>query len=375
MACGLHVMIAALARTLMRRACHHTLIFHRIVRQTDPMSPTEPDQAWFRRLVTMLVRRFDVISLSEAITRLDDGRLHGPTLSITFDDGYADNYEVALPVLEECRAPATFFVASGFVGGGRMWNDSIIETFRRLPSGSWHSPEEGFSFDLNDWASRRDGASKVITAWKHLPPEIRQAKVDKLSEGVSNLPTDLMLSRSQLHALAQSPVATIGGHTRTHPILAAITAAEAKREIEGGRSDLQDWLQQEITLFTYPNGKRGGIIWAVTPRSYARPASGRRWRLIGACWRRREIVMRYPVSPPGTETWIGFHSTCCAATTAGSERFRSARSGLVALGGEPQLQHGQNPDEFTVIAGVVVPMQAQDFINEPGAYITAPAHA
>ncbi len=248
---------------MMRRACHHTLIFHRIVRETDPMSPSEPDQAWFRRLVKMLVRRFDVISLSEAIRRLEDGRLNSPTLSITFDDGYADNYEVALPVLEEFGAPATFFVASGFVDGGRMWNDSIIETFRRLPPGPWRGGEEDFFFDLKDWASRRHAAAKLITAWKHLPPEIRQTKVDELSRSVRDLPEDLMLSKSQLQALASSPVATIGGHTRNHPILSAIPDARAKSEIEGGRSDLQNWLQREVTLFAYPNGKVGRDYLAV----------------------------------------------------------------------------------------------------------------
>ena len=186
-------MIASLASSLMRRARHHTLIFHRVVRNTDPMSPSEPTQVWFRQLMKMLAGNFEMISIQEALGRMQAGRLNGRTLSVTFDDGYADNYEVALPVLEEFKVPGTFFVASGFIDGGRMWNDSIIETFRRLPAGRFElADEEPHVFDLGDWASRRNAAEKIITAWKHLPPEQRQARVDEISRSVADLPMDLI---------------------------------------------------------------------------------------------------------------------------------------------------------------------------------------
>lgn len=251
-------MIASLASSAMRRACHHTLIFHRVVRNTDPMSPSEPTQVWFRQLMKMLAGNFEMISLEEALSRMEAGGLGGRTISVTFDDGYADNYEVALPILEEFKIPGTFFVASGFTDGGRMWNDSIIETFRRLPPGPHEVADaEPHVFDLGDWTSRRDAADKTISAWKHLPPDQRQARVDELSRQVPDLPSELMMSKSQLRALADSPVATIGGHTRSHPILASIPDAQARREIRGGKDDLEEWVQRDIRLFAYPNGKAG----------------------------------------------------------------------------------------------------------------------
>ena len=257
-------MIASLSSLAMRRASHHTLIFHRVVRNTDPMSPSEPTQAWFRRLMKMLAGNFEMISLEEALGRMQAGGLNGRTVSVTFDDGYTDNFEVALPVLEEFGVPATFFVASGFIDGGRMWNDSIIETFRHLPAGRCVvEDEEVHVFELGDWASRRDAAAKIITAWKHLPPEQRQDRVDTLSGRVSNLPSNLMLSKSQLRGLADSPMATIGGHTRSHPILASIPDEQACNEIGGGKKDLEGWIQQEVSLFAYPNGKTGRDFHAI----------------------------------------------------------------------------------------------------------------
>ena len=251
-------MISRLAALAMRRPRHHTLIFHRVVQETDPMSPGEPTQKWFSGLMSMLSSHFEVISLTDAVARSQSGRLDHPTVSVTFDDGYADNYTLALPVLEQFNIPATFFVATGFVNGGRMWNDSIIETFRRLESGVYEiDPAMNRKFELNGWESRRVAAAETIRAWKHLPPKERQSRVEELAVRVPDLPSDLMMTVAQLRALADSPVATIGGHTRNHPILASISDDEAAQEIEGGKSDLEDWVQREIMLFAYPNGKFG----------------------------------------------------------------------------------------------------------------------
>ena len=251
-------MISSLVAATMRRPRHHTLIFHSVLPQPDPMRPTEPTADWFGRLMHMISSSFEMISLADALSRARQGRLSGRTVSVTFDDGYADNLIVALPILEKLKIPATFFVASGFVDGGRMWNDSIIETFRRAEAGTFEiNATAGHSFELTDWTSRREAADATITAWKHLDPRERQARVDELSSCVSGLPSDLMLNKTQLQQLAQSEFATVGGHTRSHPILASIPDSEAAEEIEGGKRDLEDWIQQEVRHFAYPNGRFG----------------------------------------------------------------------------------------------------------------------
>jgi len=75
--------------------------------------------------------------LSDAITRLRRGTLPSCAVSITFDDGYADNAENALPLLQKYAITATFFIASGFIDGGRMWNDTVIESVRRAKGMYW----------------------------------------------------------------------------------------------------------------------------------------------------------------------------------------------------------------------------------------------
>jgi len=250
-------MIRRLAALAMCRARHQVLIFHRVFDRPDPMHPSEPSAEWFRALVRMLATDFELLSLSAAVQRAGEGRLSGRSLSITFDDGYADNATVATPILAEFNAPATFFVASGFLDGGRMWNDSIIETVRRLDQGR-HTIDgpSPIVFELSDWESRRRAAESIITAWKHLPLADRQANVDRLATRVAELPSELMMSSDQLRAMAHTPGVTIGGHTRNHPILAKLDAAEARSEIEDGKRDIEGLVQQEVTLFAYPNGKQ-----------------------------------------------------------------------------------------------------------------------
>ena len=74
------------------------------------------------------------VPLIEGVRGLATGSLPDRAVTVTFDDGYADNAEVALPILQRHGVPATFFVATGYLNGGRMWNDSIIEAIRRAPA-------------------------------------------------------------------------------------------------------------------------------------------------------------------------------------------------------------------------------------------------
>ena len=114
-----------------RRARLSVLIFHRVLPQIDPLFPEEVDAQRFEQICGWLRSWFNVLPLDEAVLRLTDGALPERALAITFDDGYADNHNVALPILQRHGLVATFFIATGFLDGGRMWNDSVIESVRR----------------------------------------------------------------------------------------------------------------------------------------------------------------------------------------------------------------------------------------------------
>ena len=106
------------------------VLFHRVLAAPDPLFPDDIDQARFRKICDWLATWFTVLPLDQALRQQADGCLPARALSITFDDGYADNHEVALPILQRHALAATFYVATGFLDGGRMWNDTVIEAVR-----------------------------------------------------------------------------------------------------------------------------------------------------------------------------------------------------------------------------------------------------
>ncbi|MCG5510337.1 polysaccharide deacetylase family protein [Ectothiorhodospira lacustris] len=234
------------------------LIFHRVLPEADPLLPGDPDARRFQWVVALLARHFTVLPLDEAVDRLRQGSLPARAACITFDDGYADNAQIALPILQAAGLPATFFVATGFLGGGRMFNDTVIETFRRLDDGLHDFTGLGLGqYPIHDPQSRIQGYTDVIRRIKHLPQSERDAIAGKLSEhAVGALPDDLMMSEEQVRALRAAGM-LVGGHTVTHPILCRLDDAEAQREIHQGRAELEDILGEPVGLFAYPNGRPG----------------------------------------------------------------------------------------------------------------------
>src|SRR5947199_8792924 len=72
--------------------------------------------AMFERYCRFFRRHFRVVSLRDLVHRLERGLALDRDLAITFDDGYRDNFENAVPVLEKLSLPATFFVVSQWIG-------------------------------------------------------------------------------------------------------------------------------------------------------------------------------------------------------------------------------------------------------------------
>jgi peptidoglycan/xylan/chitin deacetylase (PgdA/CDA1 family) len=236
------------------------LIFHRVLPEPDPLFPGEITEPDFARACQWLASWFHVLPLDEAAALLQQGRLPSRALAITFDDGYADNRTVAAPLLKRHGLPCTFFVATGFLDGGRMWNDTLIETVRLAAAPALNlgdlDPELG-ELSLADLPARRHAVQRLIMRCKYLPPEQRQTLVDAIAAraGVS-LSVDLMMSSEQVRELHRMGM-QIGAHTVSHPILARLPRDQALTEIIDSKQRLQAIIGAPVTLFAYPNGKPG----------------------------------------------------------------------------------------------------------------------
>ncbi|MCL2656744.1 MAG: polysaccharide deacetylase family protein [Betaproteobacteria bacterium] len=233
------------------------LIWHRVLPALDPMFPGELHAARFDTTLAWIRHWFNVLPLSEAVQRMLDGRLPERAAAISFDDGYADNLTVAAPLLAKHGLPATVFIAAGYLDGGRMWNDGLIEAVRRSPLAAIDVGEYG-RYTLEDWPARTRAALALIDKIKYLEPIQRERAVfDIACVAKVELPNDLMLSSAQVRELHRSQGVTLGAHTITHPILARISDSSAHAEIAGGRQALQSLIDAPVDLFAYPNGKPG----------------------------------------------------------------------------------------------------------------------
>jgi peptidoglycan/xylan/chitin deacetylase (PgdA/CDA1 family) len=214
----------------------------------------------FDRQIRAVTLDFDVVGLPDLEHVLH--RPQGRHVMITFDDGYLDNYTDAFPVLKRYRAPATFFVTTGFLDVPQVpWWDEIAWMVRNsplagLPANSWTGMPIAF-----DEPDRTRVIGRLLSLFKRLDGS-------KTADFLSDLATSLQSGRCPRHIahelwmtwhmlreMRQSGM-TIGGHTVNHPILANLTADEQDYEIRECRRRLVQEIGEPIEAFSYPVGGR-----------------------------------------------------------------------------------------------------------------------
>ena len=232
------------------------LIFHRVLARRDAIMNWDRDALEFERAIAWLKAWFNVLPLDEAIVRLRDRSLPACAAAITFDDGYADNCTVAMPILQSHGLTATFFIATGYLDGGRMWNDTVVEAVRRCRTANLDLSAEGLGrYELGSPAAIREAIISILNKVKYRDPRERLKTVDYVASVAGGvLPSDLMLTSEQVKMMRRAGM-SIGAHTVTHPIIGRLGPDEVRAEIAGSKEFLESLLQERVGLFAYPNGQ------------------------------------------------------------------------------------------------------------------------
>ena len=234
------------------------LIFHRVLPEPDPLFPDEMHARRFDTLCGWLAQWFNLLPLDQAVARLKAGTLPARAACISFDDGYADNHHVAMPILLRHGLTATFFIATRFLDGGRMWNDTIIESIRVCAAPVLDLSSLGLGCHaLGSIDERRVAIVALIDQIKYRPVAERITVTEQIAHLARvELPQDLMMTSQEVKAMRQAGM-QIGAHTESHPILARLTDEQARQEILGSKHALEQLLGENVGLFAYPNGKPG----------------------------------------------------------------------------------------------------------------------
>ncbi len=253
--------VSWLERRRRRRGDHRVFVleYHQVTDGPDePEGTVSTDR--LRSHVRFLKQWVSVVSLPRAVERLAEGRPLGEDLAVlTFDDGFAENYECAWPVLREEKVPATIFVTTGFVDGQELWFDRARRSLSALERGQGSVPSP-LERDLRGTLGRWPQPSVDVTMedLKRVSPATRSDLVDRLAESARpDEPPARALSWAQVREMVESEDIEIGAHTVTHPILGQLSAEEQTKEIEGSRARLAEETGVAPTLFAYPNGAQG----------------------------------------------------------------------------------------------------------------------
>jgi peptidoglycan/xylan/chitin deacetylase (PgdA/CDA1 family) len=172
------------------------LMYHNVARPPEGMRRSElfvPPGTFARQMKLLRLLRYRGVSMSEAMPYLR-GEQRGRVVALTFDDGYADTVEHALPVLQAAGFTATCYVVSGAIGGPNAW---AAETL-------------GVSRPLADEAQLRTWATAGME---------------------------------------------VGAHTRTHPRLTECDEAALQEEVADCRAELKGLTGADVTQFCYPFGE------------------------------------------------------------------------------------------------------------------------
>jgi len=205
-----------------------------------------------------LSRHFQCISIDEAISSLREKRaFERPSVVVTFDDGYRDNYEYALPILAQYRIPATIYLVSGVVGQGRvLWTSRLRYVLSRTPHRQLRSRVMPRPLALESDSARAVAARVLTNILNQLPAIEREAALEDIAWtlDVPHVPpaAEWFLSGRQASEMRTYGI-TFGAHTVTHPNLPGVPTAEAAAEVQQSRRDLERLLGTEVRHFSYPN--------------------------------------------------------------------------------------------------------------------------
>lgn len=257
--------ILALYHRVRNRETLTVIMFHRVLDPSDPRWKTcDPDYTisarLFRQCLTLFVTHYNVVSLDDVLLARDGAKPLPPrALLITFDDGWQDNFEYALPILKQMGLPAALFVVADAVNtSATYFQEQIVAAWRR---GTLGATEMSSICDLagvtpapSAGAVTLPAIRNLIAALEALDPDKRTAVLDQFRSVLSD-DERYNLSADELREMLRAGV-RIGSHGMTHTPLTRV--ASVQDEIIQARKRLSSLLDESpdsIDTLSCPHGK------------------------------------------------------------------------------------------------------------------------
>jgi len=224
------------------------LIYHRVRNTDNDINQLSVSIDNFEDQLVKLKNKFEIVSIDNLFKV---GKTKKTKLAITFDDGYADNYLNAFPLLLKYKMPATIFVTTDYINTRRIFWWDVIEAvvyndrFRK-------------EYKINDKESTWKKYGEIHRYLKSIPEKQRQIIINRFIKEyklfINIKMEDLCLSSAQIREMASSGLITFGSHTCTHSQLGRLNYFLQKEELKNSKSKLEKITKNIIEILSYPFG-------------------------------------------------------------------------------------------------------------------------
>jgi O-antigen/teichoic acid export membrane protein/peptidoglycan/xylan/chitin deacetylase (PgdA/CDA1 family) len=230
--------------------------FHQVLKAQDSNFPNYPTRHQFERLVIEMSRHYEFVGLDEGIERLASGEKKSKLASITFDDGYVDNLDIAAPILAALNIPMTIFMSTAHFSGESFFVDVVEQSLLKTKKGSVDAKFLGLGqLSLSSIDKRIQTCESILQALKYVAPDDRNEFAQKLWHILEKpLLKNILIQKSDQKKLAGLNI-QFGAHTHTHSIMTTVDESFLSQDIHQNCQAIAEFCGQWPTLFAYPNGK------------------------------------------------------------------------------------------------------------------------
>ncbi len=260
--------------------------YHRISERPSSLY-LEMDVQVFERHIRHLSKNYKIIPVDEFVDRFLNKKSVGGYVSLTFDDGFKDNYTHAFPVLRKYNAPATVFLITDCIEKGKApWFLHFRHAFRTAEVDCFDCfiNDQHLLLPTRNQKEKQDASNRVMKILQSIPDSERLCSLQKINSVLKYDPgenlNNIMLSWHEIKEMSNNGI-DFGAHTHSHPIVSRLAPAELKIEICKSKEIIEGNLNQKVDGFAYPVGKEchytkaamtvlkeNGFKYAVTTNKY-----------------------------------------------------------------------------------------------------------
>lgn len=236
--------------------CYHRVNILKIDTNLLAISPEH-----FRQHMKYLKENYMIARFEDDWRQLDE-----QAVVVTFDDGYLDNFQNALPILEELDIPATVFITTGIIGKNReLWWDELENVLldgNIFPS-KFHLEDDRFDcvWDTHSYEMRMNCYNAIHYLMKNfIDVKKREQWMLQLWNWRGKEPQvrckNLTVSKEICKELGKSKLISIGAHTVSHPSLKSLDTDAQRTEIKESLENISEIINRRVNIFSYPFGMK-----------------------------------------------------------------------------------------------------------------------